>query len=167
MVLFFFFSSRRRHTRCGRDWSSDVCSSDLRLSEGSARDALSLLDQATVLGGAEIGEDVLEQLLGSPRQDVQYAIADAVAVGDTSGVFEQVHALVQEGHDFRHVTSECLQHFRNLLLANTAPGQADLVDVTPNEYERVRTQTTKFTPADLSQTIDLLLTTQTNIQWTT
>src|SRR5215813_15554353 len=29
MSLFFFFSSRRRHTRCGRDWSSDVCSSDL------------------------------------------------------------------------------------------------------------------------------------------
>src|SRR2546429_4219915 len=28
---FFFFSSRRRHTRCSRDWSSDVCSSDLRL----------------------------------------------------------------------------------------------------------------------------------------
>src|SRR5436305_958133 len=27
--LVFFFSSRRRHTRCGRDWSSDVCSSDL------------------------------------------------------------------------------------------------------------------------------------------
>src|SRR5436305_56664 len=25
----FFFSSRRRHTSCGRDWSSDVCSSDL------------------------------------------------------------------------------------------------------------------------------------------
>src|SRR5690554_310670 len=25
----FFFSSRIRHTRCGRDWSSDVCSSDL------------------------------------------------------------------------------------------------------------------------------------------
>src|SRR3989449_9512605 len=25
----FFFSSRRRHTRCSRDWSSDVCSSDL------------------------------------------------------------------------------------------------------------------------------------------
>src|SRR5690554_7464220 len=27
--IIFFFSSRRRHTRCGRDWSSDVCSSDL------------------------------------------------------------------------------------------------------------------------------------------
>src|SRR5690554_7320692 len=29
IFVFFFFSSRRRHTRCGRDWSSDVCSSDL------------------------------------------------------------------------------------------------------------------------------------------
>src|SRR3989304_8631077 len=29
VCLFFFFSSRRRHTRCSRDWSSDVCSSDL------------------------------------------------------------------------------------------------------------------------------------------
>src|SRR5258707_7672773 len=30
-VFFFFFSSRRRHTRYWRDWSSDVCSSDLRV----------------------------------------------------------------------------------------------------------------------------------------
>src|SRR5438445_13356887 len=29
MTIFFFFSSRRRHTRYWRDWSSDVCSSDL------------------------------------------------------------------------------------------------------------------------------------------
>src|SRR5260370_5868244 len=29
MILFFFFSSRRRHTRFKCDWSSDVCSSDL------------------------------------------------------------------------------------------------------------------------------------------
>src|SRR5699024_12008245 len=28
-IFFFFFSSRRRHTRSKRDWSSDVCSSDL------------------------------------------------------------------------------------------------------------------------------------------
>src|SRR5215208_7608640 len=29
-MFFFFFSSRRRHTRWPRDWSSDVCSSDLK-----------------------------------------------------------------------------------------------------------------------------------------
>src|SRR5207245_6350250 len=33
----FFFSSRRRHTRCYRDWSSDVCSSDLGIEVRSRR----------------------------------------------------------------------------------------------------------------------------------
>src|SRR5215469_3384315 len=33
-MLFFFFSSRRRHTRSLRDWSSDVCSSDLIYKDG-------------------------------------------------------------------------------------------------------------------------------------
>src|SRR5690606_40595332 len=32
----FFFSSRRRHTRFSRDWSSDVCSSDLSVAAGGA-----------------------------------------------------------------------------------------------------------------------------------
>src|SRR6266704_5895466 len=32
--FFFFFSSRRRHTRSKRDWSSDVCSSDLAYGAG-------------------------------------------------------------------------------------------------------------------------------------
>src|SRR5258707_6237090 len=39
--IYFFFSSRRRHTRYWRDWSSDVCSSDLRDEERAlARDVL-------------------------------------------------------------------------------------------------------------------------------
>src|SRR5699024_11743759 len=35
--LFFFFASRRRHTRSKRDWSSDVCSSDLQPGKGGLR----------------------------------------------------------------------------------------------------------------------------------
>src|SRR5438067_2164456 len=37
----FFFSSRRRHTRSKRDWSSDVCSSDLAMTR--AKDQLDLI----------------------------------------------------------------------------------------------------------------------------
>src|SRR5690349_14270268 len=36
LFFFFFFSSRRRHTRSLRDWSSDVCSSDLDRRRGRA-----------------------------------------------------------------------------------------------------------------------------------
>src|SRR6266487_6960503 len=35
-MVFFFFSSRRRHTRWTGDWSSDVCSSDLGISTSAA-----------------------------------------------------------------------------------------------------------------------------------
>src|SRR5215813_2874413 len=40
---FFFFSSRRRHTRCGRDWSSDVCSP---ISEPALTGGFSEVDRA-------------------------------------------------------------------------------------------------------------------------
>src|SRR5207302_5881348 len=71
VFCFFFFSSRRRHTRFSRDWSSDVCSSDLLLGYGPddpfpalaelfhekpARDLV-----ATVLAGLEAEPHELER----------------------------------------------------------------------------------------------------------
>src|SRR3989449_5964707 len=46
--MLFFFSSRRRHTRCSRDWSSDVCSSDLiKLNQiGSVTETLQCIEHA-------------------------------------------------------------------------------------------------------------------------
>src|SRR5205814_5239652 len=44
MMKCFFFSSRRRHTRCLSDWSSDVCSSDLFLAGG--RDMFRIAERA-------------------------------------------------------------------------------------------------------------------------
>src|SRR3712207_7264866 len=56
-TCFFFFSSRRRHTRYWRDWSSDVCSSDLL--EGVQRQA-QVVDRAGRRGQVE---DVVDRLV--------------------------------------------------------------------------------------------------------
>src|SRR5262245_36321065 len=56
--LFFFFSSRRRHTRCLSDWSSDVCSSDL---------AGSVLD------------------FGGPAQGARFTVNEQMTVLDEAG----------------------------------------------------------------------------------
>jgi DNA polymerase-3 subunit gamma/tau len=138
-----------------------------RQTEGSVRDALSLLDQASVLGAGEIGEDVVTSLIGSGRSDVQYALGDAVAVGDAKGVFELVSRLVQEGQDLRFVTNEVLAHFRNLLLVKAAPGQHDLIDVTDQEAERLAAQATKYSTPELGRVIALLIAAQTDMRWTT
>ncbi|MBI3647551.1 MAG: DNA polymerase III subunit gamma/tau [Actinobacteria bacterium] len=138
-----------------------------RQAEGSARDALSLLDQASVLGGAEVDDDVIAALLGAPRAEVQHELADAVAVGDARSAFEIVNRLVMDGQDLRPVAAETLAHFRNLLLVQTAPGQQDLLDVAADEYEHLRAQAGKFSPAELARVIALLLSAQSDMRWTT
>ena len=139
----------------------------VRQSEGSVRDALSLLEQAAVLGASKVTDETMQHLLGAPASDVQHALADAVSVGDAKGMFEIVNRLVQEGQDLRHVTSESLGHFRNLLLAKAAPDQAGLLDVPDDEAERLRAQSAKFSPAELARVIGLLLAAQTDMRWTT
>src|SRR5690606_41052755 len=73
----FFLSSRRRHTRFSRDWSSDVCSSDLKLAyvmapRGPAHEAAEYLAkiveersggtlQITLYPGAQLGTDRSEE----------------------------------------------------------------------------------------------------------
>src|SRR5206468_5026652 len=42
----FFFSSRRRHTRSDRDWSSDVCSSDLQMKNAAAKMTMGQMSEA-------------------------------------------------------------------------------------------------------------------------
>jgi DNA polymerase-3 subunit gamma/tau len=138
-----------------------------RQAEGSARDALSLLDQASLMGGAEIDDEVIGALLGVPRAEVQHEIADAVAVGDVRATFEIVNRLVQDGQDLRNVTAETLAHFRNLLLVKTAPGQEDLLDVSADAYEHLRAQAAKFNPAELARVLALLLAAQSDMRWTT
>src|SRR6266508_3804422 len=49
----FFFSSRRRHTRWPREWSSDVCSSDLHVAPGSVADG-----NLPALAGKKLGDTV-------------------------------------------------------------------------------------------------------------
>ena len=138
-----------------------------RRAEGSARDALSLLDQATVLGGQTVDEDTIRALLGAPRGEVQLEIADVVAVGDVRGVFEIVDRLVLDGRDVRDVTNEAIGHFRDLLLVKTAPGQEDLLDIPADAYDALRVQAEKFSPGELSRILTLLLAAQNDMRWTT
>src|SRR2546422_10232732 len=64
MRYYFFFSSRRRHTRCSRDWSSDVCSSDLEA------------EHSLAVGQVRAWAGVLHHDRLPARQVAQRAIAD-------------------------------------------------------------------------------------------
>src|SRR5256884_7118442 len=78
-MISFFFSSRRRHTRCSRDWSSDVCSSDLY------NDATSLA-QLPARFAYQPAALVLTRLVSRPRGGVVTCDAGHKAVSADAGV---------------------------------------------------------------------------------
>src|SRR5580698_10893827 len=73
-IFFFFFSSRRRHTRLTCDWSSDVCSSDLRMA-AAAPASMAILKPA-------IGELVLRLYVAGGAPNSLRAIANTKAICD-------------------------------------------------------------------------------------
>src|SRR5437870_12228595 len=90
-IFFFFFSSRRRHTRWPRDWSSDVCSSDLG-------EAIALMHKAPDLGvtlfdaadtyGNGLSEELIAKALPTQRDEIVIATKvgyDFVHYGEVRG----------------------------------------------------------------------------------
>ncbi|MFM8943901.1 MAG: DNA polymerase III subunit gamma/tau [Actinomycetota bacterium] len=153
--------------REGMSVEPDAALAIARQTEGSVRDALSLLDQASVLGAGSVDDAVVGSLVGSGRSGVQYALVDAIALGDLKLLFELVHGVVQDGEDIRHVTSATLGHLRDLLIVKTAPEQPDLLDLTADDVERLRGQATKFSISEIGRITGLLLAAQSDMRWTT
>src|SRR6266704_118414 len=97
MNLGFFVSSRRRHTRSKRDWSSDVCSSDLPMyvNIGAYVDEETMIDSHALVGScAQIGKRVhlsaAAQIGGvlEPIGNIPVIIEDDVVVGGNCGIYE-------------------------------------------------------------------------------
>src|ERR687891_280777 len=126
-----------------------------RHAEGSARDALSVLDQLSSMQGQIAAADV-ERLLGGRTEDAFADLFDAIAGGDLGNVFWSVHSMVAEGADVRQLARGALKHARTLLLLRTAPDAGDLLDVASEDRSVLATQAERFTPAALLRTVDLL-----------
>src|SRR2546422_5178074 len=71
---FFFFSSRRRHTRCSRDWSSDVCSSDL-VGLSSAELHIARVRARVAKGGHDIPEPRIRDRYDRSRLNLIHLMA--------------------------------------------------------------------------------------------
>ncbi|MDQ3952186.1 MAG: DNA polymerase III subunit gamma/tau, partial [Actinomycetota bacterium] len=126
-----------------------------RHAEGSARDALSSLDQLSSLGRHVTAADA-EAQLGERGEDALWAVFEAVASGDVGRVFDEIGGQVGAGADIRQLTLAALNHARSLLLVKTAPEADSLLDVSAGDAERLRSQAESFTPATLLRAIDLL-----------
>src|SRR5699024_8046426 len=75
--LFFFFSSRRRHTRSKRDWSSDVCSSDLATQKENTMNTTTTRTVSEVIAYNDTLETV-RTLLAADKVEEASALLDQI-----------------------------------------------------------------------------------------
>src|SRR5256884_6986721 len=92
MCLLFFFSSRRRHTRCSRDWSSDVCSSDLGAVQSRASAAVRYLP-AQGRKEPEVIEQAGAQIFNDPALDLDPGLQSLVQALEM-----RLHLRIAGGH---------------------------------------------------------------------
>jgi len=101
-----------------------------RLSDGSWRDALSLLDRcASLYYGEEITLEKALEITGSVDDAVFFDMVDALMAKQTDKCLAIIEDLSAKGRDFAQFAQEMLSHLRNRLIATTADGMAGYDDI--------------------------------------
>lgn len=117
-----------------------------RASDGSMRDALSLLDQAIAFGGGQVGVDDVRDMLGSFDQGYLISLLDALAAGDGPGLLAAINTLAQLGPDYSALLGELITLLHQIALVQlvTEIPQDSLADV-----EAVTQLARAMTPEDV------------------
>jgi DNA polymerase-3 subunit gamma/tau len=128
-----------------------------RESEGSMRDAQSLLDQVISFAGNEVGDNDVAEVLGVIDRQLLYDVSDAIAKRDAGTCLEILDGLEQHGHDLPGFSRELLQHFRNLMVARIAKNPEKLLDLPKHEVDELIKQSENKDLAHIQQCFTILL----------
>src|SRR2546429_7537010 len=110
--MMFFFSSRRRHTRCSRDWSSDVCSSDLLGERGMGFvQAMQVLEGGRIAMAA-MAVGIADAALGQSVKYMNQRTAFGRTLAEVNGLQGVLADVATEGEAARPLTPRAayLQH---------------------------------------------------------
>jgi DNA polymerase III subunit gamma/tau len=142
----------------------------VRASGGSVRDSLSVLDQ--LLGAADESGVSYRQaaaLLGYTPDSLLDEFVDAFVAGDAGGVFACVDKVIEVGQDPRRFAEDLLRRLRDLVIVAAVPDAltSGLVDVAPDQAERLTTQAASLGAGELTRAAEVIATGLTDMRGTT
>jgi DNA polymerase-3 subunit gamma/tau len=95
-----------------------------RMAQGSVRDALSLLDQAIVLGGGAVGYESTREMLGLASDAQVLTLLQALGAEDATAALTQLQAWIGWGADFDRLQQQLLEALHQLALLQSFPALA-------------------------------------------
>jgi DNA polymerase III subunit gamma/tau len=131
----------------------------IRAGAGSARDALSVLDQ--LIAGSDEGGlryDRAIALLGYTDERLLDEVIEAFAAGDGAAVFHAVDHVVEAGHDPRRFAADLLDRLRDLIILLAVPdaGSSGLIDAPADRVEQMAAQAGKLGQAALTRAAEVI-----------
>jgi DNA polymerase-3 subunit gamma/tau len=128
-----------------------------RESEGSLRDAQSLLDQVIAYAGKNIRDEDIAEVLGLIDRKILNDTIEAIASKDVERCMEIIETVYHFGYDLQHFCRELLQYLRNLILIKVSQHPEGLMELPEGELEIFKKQAEKFQFDQLNHLFSLLL----------
>jgi DNA polymerase-3 subunit gamma/tau len=126
-------------------------------SEGSLRDAQSLLDQVISYGGREIRDEDIVEVLGLIDRKILNDTIEAIADRNPERCIEMIERVYHYGVDLQHFCRELLQYLRHLILIKVSQHPEGLMELLEEEMEILKKHADKFEFDQLNHLFNLLL----------
>lgn len=136
-----------------------------RESEGSMRDAESLLDQVVSCTGSKVGDDHVFDILGIIDRNLIFDASRAILEGSPQKCLEIVEGIYNYGYDIKEFYRALMEQFRNLLISLIST-QKDLLDMTDNDRKEIERQAEMAGSEKLQQSLNFLITREEDLRFT-
>lgn len=129
-------------------------------SDGSLRDAESVLDQLYSFSKDRISLKEVISVLGIVEQEALFEITDKIIQKDPKGALGLFNRFIDEGKDAGVFLKNLIEHFRNLMVAKVAKGDSKLVDLPQESCARLIEQGESFSLEEMFIAFNILVKTQ-------
>jgi len=134
-----------------------------RNSEGSMRDAISLLDQLVSFSGKNIKHDDVISLLGTASADHIFEFGDALGRGDIGKLFDLINQMVSEGRSVPQTTKEILLHLRNLMFVLLK--SESVIEESSEHIAKLREQSKIFSMEKIKEIMRIISRAEVDMKW--
>jgi len=129
-------------------------------SDGSLRDAESVLDQLVSFSKGNISLKDAISVLGMVEQDVLFALTDKIIQKDPIEALKLFNDIIDEGKDPGVFLINLIEHFRNLMIAKVSKADSKLVDLPPEICDRLLKQSLSLSLEEIFTAFNTLVATQ-------
>jgi DNA polymerase III subunit gamma/tau len=129
-------------------------------SDGSLRDAESILDQLASFSQNKVSLKDVISVLGLIEQEVLFDLTERIIAKDAAGALELFNNIIDEGKDISVFLGNLIEHFRNLMIAKITKADAKLIDLPEETCAKLLKQSQALTLEEIFSFFNIMVTTQ-------